>query len=113
RRLGPRGGVGAGLADRSKRPGRRACGVAARGVRVARRPGLAGRGAGFRSRAGSGPDLPRRLPDPRMSAASTSANPNSVGTILPAGAAIRVFLAFAGGYFMSYALRSVNAMISP
>ena len=33
--------------------------------------------------------------------------------ILPRGAAIRVFLAFAGGYFMSYALRSVNAMISP
>lgn len=33
--------------------------------------------------------------------------------ILPRGAAIRVFMAFAGGYFMSYALRSVNAMISP
>ena len=48
-----------------------------------------------------------------MSAASTRANPGAAGTILPAGAAIRVFLAFAGGYFMSYALRSVNAMISP
>ncbi|NLD69695.1 MAG: MFS transporter [Limnobacter sp.] len=34
-------------------------------------------------------------------------------TVLPRGAAIRVFLAFAAGYFMSYALRSVNAMIAP
>ncbi|HRO58292.1 MAG TPA: MFS transporter, partial [Burkholderiaceae bacterium] len=34
-------------------------------------------------------------------------------TELPRGAAIRVFLAFAAGYFMSYALRSVNAMIAP
>jgi sugar phosphate permease len=33
-------------------------------------------------------------------------------TLAP-GAAIRVFAAFAAGYFMSYALRSVNAMIAP
>ncbi|MFA7665263.1 MAG: MFS transporter [Burkholderiaceae bacterium] len=33
--------------------------------------------------------------------------------ILARGAAVRVFLAFAFGYFMSYALRSINAMISP
>lgn len=32
---------------------------------------------------------------------------------LPAGLAIRVFLAFASAYFMSYALRSVNAVIAP
>lgn len=36
-----------------------------------------------------------------------------MSTILPAGPAIRVFAAFACGYFMSYALRSVNAMIAP
>ena len=33
--------------------------------------------------------------------------------LLPAGLAIRVFLAFASAYFMSYALRSVNAVIAP
>ncbi|MCM5571372.1 MFS transporter [Burkholderiaceae bacterium FT117] len=55
-----------------------------------------------------------------MSTASTPTSGRAAGTgpaaaaaLLPAGAAIRVFLAFAGGYFMSYALRSVNAMISP
>lgn len=33
--------------------------------------------------------------------------------VLPAALAIRVFAAFASGYFMSYALRSVNAVIAP
>ena len=33
--------------------------------------------------------------------------------VLPAPLAIRVFAAFASGYFMSYALRSVNAVIAP
>lgn len=32
---------------------------------------------------------------------------------LSRGAAVRVFLCFAAGYFMSYALRSVNAVIAP
>lgn len=36
-----------------------------------------------------------------------------MSTILPASLAIRVFAAFASGYFMSFALRSVNAMIAP
>lgn len=39
---------------------------------------------------------------------STVASP-----VLPAALAIRVFAAFASGYFMSYALRSVNAVIAP
>lgn len=34
-------------------------------------------------------------------------------TVLPAPLAVRVFAAFASGYFMSYALRSVNAVIAP
>lgn len=42
-----------------------------------------------------------------------SAQATSSVTILPLAASVRVFLAFASGYFMSYALRSVNAMISP
>ena len=33
--------------------------------------------------------------------------------VLPTALAIRVFAAFASGYFMSYALRSVNAVIAP
>jgi len=36
-----------------------------------------------------------------------------VSAVLAAPAAIRVFLAFASGYFMSYGLRSVNAVIAP
>lgn len=36
-----------------------------------------------------------------------------MSTLLPAGLAIRVFLAFASGYFMSYGLRSVNVIIAP
>lgn len=36
-----------------------------------------------------------------------------MSTLLAAPAAIRVFLAFASGYFMSYGLRSVNAVIAP
>lgn len=36
-----------------------------------------------------------------------------MSAVLPAAAAVRVFLAFASGYFMSYGLRSVNAVIAP
>ncbi len=36
-----------------------------------------------------------------------------MSAVLAAPAAIRVFLAFASGYFMSYGLRSVNAVIAP
>jgi predicted MFS family arabinose efflux permease len=36
-----------------------------------------------------------------------------VSAVLAAPVAIRVFLAFASGYFMSYGLRSVNAVIAP
>ena len=36
-----------------------------------------------------------------------------MSAVLSGPAAIRVFLAFAGGYFMSYGLRSVNATIAP
>jgi MFS family permease len=36
-----------------------------------------------------------------------------VSAVLASPAAIRVFLAFASGYFMSYGLRSVNAVIAP
>ncbi len=36
-----------------------------------------------------------------------------MSAVLAAPAAIRVFLAFASGYFMSFALRSVNAVIAP
>jgi len=36
-----------------------------------------------------------------------------VSAVLAAPAAVRVFLAFASGYFMSYGLRSVNAVIAP
>jgi predicted MFS family arabinose efflux permease len=39
--------------------------------------------------------------------------PGTSSTILPAGPAIRVFAAFAAGYFLSYALRTINAMIAP
>ncbi|MCO5106055.1 MAG: MFS transporter [Burkholderiaceae bacterium] len=37
----------------------------------------------------------------------------AVSAVLPAPLAMRVFAAFASGYFMSYALRSVNAVIAP
>ena len=36
-----------------------------------------------------------------------------MSAVLAAPVAIRVFLAFASGYFMSYGLRSVNAVIAP
>ena len=36
-----------------------------------------------------------------------------MSAVLPAAAAVRVFACFAAGYFMSYALRSVNAVIAP
>lgn len=36
-----------------------------------------------------------------------------MSAVLAAPAAVRVFLAFASGYFMSYGLRSVNAVIAP
>ncbi|MGD9944742.1 MAG: MFS transporter [Burkholderiaceae bacterium] len=34
-------------------------------------------------------------------------------SLLPAGLAVRVFIAFAAGYFMSYGLRTVNVIIAP
>ena len=37
----------------------------------------------------------------------------AMSAVLPAPLAMRVFAAFASGYFMSYALRSVNAVIAP
>jgi predicted MFS family arabinose efflux permease len=37
----------------------------------------------------------------------------AASAFLPAPLAVRVFLAFAGAYFLSYALRSVNAIIAP
>ncbi|MEZ5729549.1 MAG: MFS transporter [Burkholderiaceae bacterium] len=37
----------------------------------------------------------------------------SADSLLPRGLAIRVFACLAGGYFMSYALRSINAAIAP
>lgn len=71
--------------------------------RFMRRDGRAGETSAGGSR-GESPD--RASP-------TSDGSPAAVPELLPTGMAIRVFLAFAAGYFMSYALRSVNAMIAP
>src|SRR5690606_10792251 len=94
-------------ARRGRRPRARATGVDACGLRQPRRSRLPVGGARSVARRRAGAHLPRFLP--AHARRSLSPNPNP----LRGRPAVVVFACFAAGYFLSFALRSVNAVIAP